>query len=82
MANIMQGITHQILQAMYAHAHYLTNLLPNFQKGGGFARTLFLRGGGLFERWGGGCNFHIHKKINLKYLMPKKANKQKCFSLS
>ena len=62
MANIMQGITHHILQAMYAHAHYLTNLLPNFQKGGGFARTLFLRGGGLFERWGGGVAIFTYTK--------------------
>ena len=45
MANIMQGITHQILQAMYAHAHYLTNLLPNFQKGGGVCQDLIFKRG-------------------------------------
>ena len=43
----------------------------------------FLQGGDLFER-GRGFNFYVKKKKNqnLKYLMTKNIDRQKCFSLS
>ena len=53
------------------------NLLPNFQKGGGFTRPQFLEGvagkegGDLFPR-GGGCSFYIKNKVKDKIFKDKR----------
>ena len=57
-----QGITHHTLQAMYAHAHYLTNLLPNFQKGaGGLPGPYFYEGVAFLRDWGVAIFTHTKK---------------------
>ena len=61
MANIMQGITHRTLQAMYTHAHYLTNLLPSFQKGVGVCQDLIFKKGWPFWEIGGLQFSHTQK---------------------